>query len=48
MKVKVDFTNELNIEVFDKDFYSLLFNRIIDLQKKKEVKNELLQGESIL
>lgn len=48
MKTKVVFTNELNINVFDKDFYTLLFNRIVDLQKKKEAKDELSQSESVL
>jgi len=40
-KLKVLFTNELNVNIFDKDFYLLLFNSIIDLQQKKEEEHAL-------
>ena len=35
-KTKVIFTNDLQVEILDNDFYVLLLKRIIDLQKKKE------------
>ncbi|MGN1201222.1 MAG: hypothetical protein ACI4R8_03045 [Candidatus Caccovivens sp.] len=38
-KLKVVFTNNLDISVLDKDFYQLLFARIVDLQRKKEKKS---------
>ena len=40
-KLKVLFTNELNVNIFDKDFYLSLFNSIIDLQQKKEEEHAL-------
>lgn len=35
-KIKVIFTNDLQLEILDNDFYILLFKHIVDLQKKKE------------
>ena len=40
-KIKVVFKNKPDNQILDKDFFSLLFNHIVDLKKKKEVKNEL-------
>ncbi len=47
-KLKVEFTNELNVNVFDKDFYFLLFNRIANFQKRKEEENALSKSKSLL
>lgn len=35
MKTKIVFTNEVNVEVFDKDFYYLLLQRILEIRGKK-------------
>ena len=46
-KIKVVFKNKLDNQILDKDFFSLLFNHIVDLKKKEEVKNELKKRKDI-
>ncbi len=36
-ELQVIFTNEIKLEILDKDFYLTLFKNIVDLKKKKEV-----------
>ena len=40
-ELKIVFNNELSLSVLDKDFFTLLLGNVIDLKKKKEVKNEI-------
>ena len=46
-KIKVVLKNKLDNQILDKDFFSLLFNLIVDLKKKEEVKNELKKRKDI-
>jgi len=45
--LKFVFKNELSLSVLDKDFFTLLLGNVIDLKKKKEVKNEIPTSESL-
>ncbi len=47
-KLQVIFTNKINLEILDKDFYLSLFKSIVDLKKKKEAENELGESKSVL
>ena len=35
-KLKVIFTNELDLSIFDEHFYQVILRRILDLKQKKE------------
>lgn len=37
-KLKVNFVNNLNINIFDKYFYNTLLNRIVSLQEQSSQK----------
>ena len=46
-ELKIVFNNELSLSVLDKYFFTLILGNVIDLKKKKEVKNEIPTSESL-
>ena len=38
-KIKVLFTNEIDVEIFDEYFYQMLYENIIRVKSKKKKKN---------